>query len=167
MPDSSHRTDDNRRPLSHSFPPSAPPWSEVAELGEGTFRIRLGGSFAPQWLANLCRGLAERKLSIDRAHALRARNLSWLAELHVTALPGAPNPTNLPYIALTERNDDADTPPLSLSHYELVESADHGGTLRLTLEADDTLGLLGALLAQLALLVLAPIARRTACGCAT
>jgi hypothetical protein len=44
-----------------------------------------------------------------------------------------------------------------LDSYEVAETADHGGTLRLTLEAEDALGLLGSLLDELAQLSLFPL----------
>jgi hypothetical protein len=108
-------------------------------------------------MATLCTGLGERRLSIERAHATRARDWSWLAELHVIALAGAHDPVTLPYIALADADMDHPPLPLMLDRYELIESADHGGSLRLTLEAQDALGLLGSLLSSLATLLLFPI----------
>jgi UTP:GlnB (protein PII) uridylyltransferase len=134
-----------------------PAWSEVTDLGERKYRIRLGGFFGPAWMANLCKGMAEHRLSIDRAHAMRARNQSWMAELVVVALEGAADPRELPYVQVVESMDIGESTPLALVRYELEESRDHGGTLRLTLEADDTLGLLGSLLIQLADLLLYPV----------
>lgn len=132
-------------------------WSEVTPLGDGAFRIRIGGAFRPAWMATLCTSLSERRISIDRVHATRARDWSWLAELHVLALAGAHDPMTLPYVALADA-DVAHVPcPLRLDRYELIESGDHGGTLRLTLEAEDSLGLLGSLLTSLATLLLFPI----------
>lgn len=132
-------------------------WSEVTPLGDGAYRVRLGGAFRPAWMATLCTSLSERRISIDRVHATRARDWSWLAELHVVALNAAHDPMTIPYVALAEADVAHEIAPLRLDRYELIESADHGGTLRLTLEAQDSLGLLGSLLSSLATLLLFPV----------
>ena len=132
-------------------------WSEVTSLGDGAFRVRLGGAFRPAWMATLCTSLCERRISIDRVHATRARDWSWLAELHVVALAGAHDPMTVPYVALAEADVAHEPSPLKLDRYELIESGDHGGTLRLTLEAQDSLGLLGSLLSSLATFLLFPV----------
>jgi hypothetical protein len=134
----------------------APAWSEVTDLGESNYRIRLGGAFGSAWLANLCRGLASQRISIERAHAMRAPNRSWGAELHVCALPGAPHPEKLPLLQLVAA-EIQEIGKLEIDRYELTASTAHGGTLHLVIEAADTLGLLGSLLAQLAQLTLFPI----------
>jgi hypothetical protein len=132
-------------------------WSEVTPLGDGAFRVRLGGAFRPAWMATLCMSLSDRLISIDRVHATRARDWSWLVELHVIALAGAHDPTTVPYVALADADVTHEVCPLKLDRYELIESGDHGGTLRLTLEAEDSLGLLGSLLSSLATLLLFPV----------
>jgi hypothetical protein len=132
-------------------------WSEVAVIGPQLYRIRLGGAFRPMWMGALCNALAEHKLSIEIVHAARARDWSWVAELRVQALPGAPNPRNLHYVELAHAEAPHAPPPLALSRYTLEESESHGGALLLTIEAPDTLGLLGALLATLASVELFPI----------
>lgn len=146
---------------SGSVPPSASSqsrsWVEVTALVPRGHRVRLGGFFGPAFMANLCQGLAAQRISIERAHAMRARNGSWLVELHVQTLEGALDPSSLPYIALAESTRTHVDTQLTLDEYELVQSVDHGGTLKLTLEAADALGLLGALLAQIAGLSLFPI----------
>jgi hypothetical protein len=134
----------------------APAWSEVTDLGDSNYRIRLGGTFGSAWLANLCRGLASQRISIERAHAMRAPNRAWGAELHVCSLPGAPHPEQLPLLQLVAA-EIQELGQLELDRYELTASTAHGGTLHLVIEADDTLGLLGSLLAQLAHLSLFPI----------
>jgi hypothetical protein len=138
---------------SHSV---APGWTDVAALGHSTFRIRLGGQFGAAWLARFCRGLASQRISIQRAHAMRAPNRSWNAELHVLCLPGAPALSSVPLLQLTAAELPEPT-PLELTRYALTASTAHGGTLHLKVEAADTLGLLGSLLAQLATLQLHPI----------
>jgi hypothetical protein len=107
-------------------------------------------------MAALCNQLAHHRLSIDRAHARLTQN-AWIAELRLVSLPGAADPSGLPYDELIESDDAAPTATLSLDRYEVVETEDHGGTLRLTLEAEDALGLLGSLLDELAQLSLFPI----------
>src|SRR5690349_17333760 len=81
---------------------SQPAWSEVTPIADGRFRMRLGGFYGPSWMAQLCCTLAHHKLSIERAHALCARNQSWMAELTVLALPGAADPFTLPYARLCD-----------------------------------------------------------------
>lgn len=135
---------------------AAPAWSEVTDLGESNYRIRLGGTFGSAWLANLCRGLASQRISIQRAHAMQAPNRSWGAELHVCALSGAPHPEKLPLLQLVAA-EIQELARLELDRYELTASTAHGGTLHLVIEAADSLGLLGSLLAKLAQLSLFPI----------
>ena len=137
--------------------PSAqsPAWSEVTRLSDGSFRVRLGGSFGQGWLASLCRGLADKRISIERAHAMRTRNLSWIAEFTARPLEGAADPDRVPYLALAATPVVLDGPPLQLARYEVEPCFD--GTLKLAFEAKDALGLLGALLAKLAALGLYPV----------
>lgn len=139
-----------------SAPAPAAAWSEVSGLGASIYRIRLGGSFGAAWLVNLCRGLAAQRISIERAHAMRAPNQAWSAELHVLTLPGAPHPESLPIVELLAA-EVQELAPLELDRFQLTASTAHGGSLHLVIEAADSLGLLGALLAQLAKLSLFPI----------
>lgn len=156
---------DDAEPVTETAPISNRPalardgatWSEVTPLGGVAFRIRIGGAFRPAWMATLCTSLSDRCISIERVHATRARDWSWLAELHVVALQGAPDVVTLPYVALADADMPHHATPLQLDRYELIESGDHDGSLRLTLEAQDSLGLLGSLLASLATLLLFPI----------
>jgi len=126
-------------------------------VGDASYRIRLEGSFGPSWIASLCAELAGRRISIDRAHALRTTNQTWIAELNVNALPGAVNPLELAYVELAEAGAPDPRGPLALVSYDIEETSAHGGTLKLTIEAEDGLGLLGSLLSQLAMLFLFPI----------
>ncbi len=73
------------------------------------------------------------------------------------ALNGAHDPMTVPFVALADADVAHGPSPLKLDRYELIESGDHGGTLRLTLEAEDQLGLLGSLLSSLATLLLFPV----------
>lgn len=133
----------------------APAWSEVTPLSDGTFRVRLGGSFGQGWLASLCNGLAKRRISIERAHAMRTRNLSWIAEFTALILEGADDPDRVPYLALATTPVQLDGQALKLDSYQIEACFD--GTLKLSIEARDTLGLLGSLLDKLASLGLYPI----------
>ena len=68
------------------------------------------------------------------------------------------DPLSLDYAALAE--DDSEAPissNLVIDSYRLIESRDYGKSLMLTLEAPDSLGLLGALLVRLAQLDLFPV----------
>ncbi|MDB4989673.1 MAG: hypothetical protein JWN04_4851 [Myxococcaceae bacterium] len=137
--------------------PSDRAWSEVTQTSAGAYRIRLEGSFGPSWIASLCAELADRQISIDRAHATRTINQTWVAELNVLALPGAEDPLAIAYVELAESGAPDASDPLKLHGYTIEETGAHGGTLKLTLEAEDSLGLLGSLLSQLAMLFLFPI----------
>jgi hypothetical protein len=134
----------------------SPAWSDVTALSDTSYRLRLGGAFGSGWLARLCRGLASQRISIERAHAMRAPNDAWNVELHVDCLSGAAPVSGVPLLQLLAA-DAPESGPLELERYQLVPSTAHGGTLQLTIEAEDTLGLLGSLLAQLAKLGLYPI----------
>lgn len=137
--------------------PTQRAWSEVSQTGDASYRIRLEGPLGPAWIATLCAELAGRRLSIDRAHALRTVNQTWIAELNVIALAGADDPLTLPYVELAEAGAPDARAPLSLLSYQIEETNAHGGTLNLTIEAEDGLGLLGSLLSQLAMLFLFPV----------
>jgi hypothetical protein len=132
-------------------------WSEATELTKASFRVRLGGPFRGAWMASLSHHLAARHLSIDHTHARLTGAETWIAELHLVALAGAPDALHLDYIELAERAEPARAAPFGLDSYRLIESRDYGGTLMLTLEAADSLGLLGALLGALAELELFPV----------
>ena len=132
-------------------------WSEATELAPSSFRVRLGGPFRGAWLASLSCRLAERKISIDHVHARRTADYIWIAELHLRGSEHAQDPFGIDYAALAEETDISTKPVFVIDSYRLLESRDYGGTLMLTIEAPDSLGLLGSLLARLALLGLVPI----------
>jgi hypothetical protein len=132
-------------------------WSEATELSSANFRVRLGGPFRGAWLANLSSRLAERQISIDHVHARLTADDLWLAELHVLGLDQGQAPLDIDYVALAEETDISTKPAFVIDAYRLLESRDYGGTLMLTLEAPDSLGLLGSLLTRLALLGLVPV----------
>ena len=87
---------------STSFSRNGSAWSEVTALQEGSgqatgpdrgYRIRLGGMLRSTWMLGVCTGLASHNVSIDRAHARRlSHDGSWIAELHVIAMPGSSDP---------------------------------------------------------------------------
>lgn len=135
-------------------------WSEASELGSRSFRVRLGGRFRGAWLANLCCRLAEQHVSIDHVHARRTNDEIWIAELHLLGPMenvAAKDPLAIDYVALAEEPDARTKPVFVIDSYRLLESRDYGGSLMLTLEAPDSLGLLGSLLMRLSLLGLVPI----------
>jgi hypothetical protein len=141
-----------------SFAREGAAWSEITALGSDSYRIRLGGLLRPAWMLGVCSGLAKNNVSIDRAHARRlTHDASWIAELHVVALSGAPDPLKLPLITFAEVCQVEASAPISLRTYELIESTDHGGTLRLRFNAQDSVGLLGSLLAECNSLSLLPV----------
>jgi hypothetical protein len=110
-------------------------------------------------MATLGRGLAERRISIDQVHAKRGHDGSWVAELALVALEGSSDPRGISYIGLAGERAQVYTGgyALELDRYSLIDSGDYGGTLLLEFEAQDSLGLLGALLSSLAALGLFPI----------
>jgi len=133
-------------------------WSEATVLGPNEFRVRLGGLFTGAWMARLSTRLAERELSIDHIHARLTTDQIWIAELHLIRIAEGIDPLSLDFAALAE--DDGEGPisgNLAIDGYRLIESRDYGGSLMLTLEAPDSLGLLGALLVRLAQLQLFPV----------
>jgi hypothetical protein len=132
-------------------------WSEVTRLAGAAFRMRMGGPFRGAWLATLSHRLAERHISIDHTHARSSGGELWIAEFHLLALPGAPDLLTMDYIALAEAETTAQAAAFELDSYRLIESRDYGGTLMLTLETPDSLGLLGSLLGALAALDLHPL----------
>jgi len=132
-------------------------WSEATELADGSFRVRLGGPFRGAWMASLSCRLAALSVSIDHTHARLTGDQIWIAELHLLALPGAPAALGLDYITLAEQPEPDRAAAFEVDSYRLIESRDYGGTLMLTLEAADSLGLLGALLGGLAELELFPL----------
>jgi hypothetical protein len=147
----------NVTPARITLVPLERPWSEVTRTSERGYRIRLEGAFGPSWIASLCAELADRDISIDRAHAMRTLNQTWVAELNVVALADTEDPLAIPYVDLAEAGAPDASDPLALESYEIEETTAHGGTLKLTVEGPDSLGLLGSLLSQLAMLFLFPI----------
>lgn len=141
-----------------SFARDGAAWSEITALGDDNYRIRLGGLLRPTWMLGVCNGLAKNNVSIDRAHARRlTHDASWIAELHVVALADASDPLQLPLISFAESGPVEGSGPLALRSYDLIESTDHGGTLRLTFNAQDSVGLLGSLLLAFSSLSLLPV----------
>ncbi|MDB4986720.1 MAG: hypothetical protein JWN04_1898 [Myxococcaceae bacterium] len=134
--------------------------SEVLQTGVSSYRVRLAGWFAPSWIVPFCSELAARQLSIDSAHLLRKLDQTWVAELDLTALPAADDPLAVSYIELAGASAapaGMQAAPLRLARYSIEDPAEAGGTLHVTIEADDSLGLLGSMLAQLAVLSLFPM----------
>ncbi|MDB4987448.1 MAG: hypothetical protein JWN04_2626 [Myxococcaceae bacterium] len=127
------------------------------QTGETSYRIRLQGWFAPSWIVGLCAELARCRLSIVSGHVLRKVDQTWVAELEVDAEPEAVDPLTISYLDLTELVRDREVQPLCLIRYTVEETLAPGGALHVTIEADDTLGLLGSMLAELALLLLFPV----------
>ncbi len=133
-------------------------WFEVSKLEQTSFRIRMGGLVGSASMARLSRGLARRQISIVSVHAKLDHDDTWIAELHVESLPGGADPRSLVYVELADGDDDPLPSPLPpLVATDMAASPDHGGTLLLTVEAEDNLGLLGSLLAALAELSLFPV----------
>jgi len=132
-------------------------WSETTELSASNFRVRLGGPFRGAWLANLSCRLAESQISIDHVHARLTGDDMWIAELHVLGQGQGQGPLDIDYVALAAETDVSTKPAFIIDSYRLLESRAYGGTLMLTLEAPDSLGLLGSLLTRLALLGLVPV----------
>jgi hypothetical protein len=135
-------------------------WSETTELTQGNYRVRLGGPFRGAWLAHLSCRLAEQHISIDHVHARISGDQAWIAEMHLLRLHASDtdqDPLAIDYPALAEETDIRTKPVFVIDSYRLLSSRAYGGSLMLTLEAPDSLGLLGSLLTRLALLGLVPV----------
>lgn len=136
-------------------------WSRARATGVGTYRVDLGGPLRPGWMASLGLELASRNLSVDRASGRRGPKGVWSAQLDLVRLPNGSDPLTLSYVELAETGRTADTSvPLRLDRFTLTESEFHGGCIELDFEAQDSLGLLGRVLAELALHVLFPVVLR-------
>ncbi|HEX2676460.1 MAG TPA: hypothetical protein VHM19_07465 [Polyangiales bacterium] len=131
--------------------------SAVEILGARRYRVKLNGQFQPGWMAALCTGLGDRRLSIDQAHAVRGGDGGWQAQLELVALAGASDPLNVPYVELARSALSLPRAELQLSKQNVQPALHAGGALLVTLEARDSLGLLGSLLASFAGLMLFPI----------
>ena len=131
-------------------------WSEVTELAPSSFRVRLGGAFRGAWLAHLGGHLAARRISIDHIHARCESGDIWIAELHLLSIGDETDPLGIDYAALAQA-ESSSRAAFELTSYRLLDSRDYGGSLMLTLEAPDSLGLLGALLRSLSELGLFPV----------
>ncbi len=139
---------------------SSTTFSEVVSLGLGRYRVQLGGSFRPAWVATLCSELAARRISIDEAHARRGSDGVWLAQLQVVALSGAPDVELVPYVELAEMPIARVPSSFAIDAHRLESVPERADALLLSIEAPDSLGLLGSLLASLAALLLFPVEMR-------
>lgn len=150
--------DQDLTPPSHSDSRALVGTATSVETREGVTALRLEGFFRPAWMAGLCAGLAERGVSIARVDAT-ATDGWWRADL-VLHVPEDLDPAQLPYAELLEITPELSASGLRIDRYRMSESADHGGTLRLELDAHDSLGLLGRVLSFLAMLSLFPVSMR-------
>lgn len=135
--------------------------SRVRSIGAVRYRVELEGPLRPGWMTSLGLELAERDLSIERAVAKRDGGGLWSAEVDivqtVSSAPGN-HPLHLPYAHLAEQSRRAaSSEPFVLTSYTIIDSPLHGGCVELSFEAEDSLGLLGRVLSELALLVLFPV----------
>lgn len=128
------------------------------ETRDGVTSLRLEGFFRPAWMAGLCAGLSERGVSIARVDAT-AKDGWWRSDLWLH-VPADLDPAQIPYAELIEITPELQASDLRIERYRMAESADHGGTLRLELDARDSLGLLGRVLSFLAMLSLFPVSMR-------
>jgi uncharacterized protein (TIGR02265 family) len=127
----------------------------LTTLPQGGARAELQGYFKPAWMAGLCSGLAERSVSIQRAEATALAGL-WTATLELLPPVGL-DPDSIPFAALILLNPAVAPGSLRLERYRLSDSGEHGGTLRLELDAEDSLGFLGRILSLLAMHSLFPV----------
>ena len=131
--------------------------SSVIPLSALSARVRMEGYFKPTWMAGLCGGLSERHVSIERVHATRSADGAWHAELDVSP-PSTLDLASVPYVELADADFRTELGALQLESFQLTESDDHDGSLRLSFEAPDSLGLLGRVLGMLAMMGLFPVA---------
>jgi hypothetical protein len=110
----------------------------------------------PDWLANVCCGLAELGISVVMGHARRDASGWWRAHIDVDVAQARVDPETVDVASLaSECPDSRDSASLRLTALDLGRRED--GLLVLQLAARDELGLLGRLLHELSTLRLQPV----------
>jgi hypothetical protein len=110
----------------------------------------------PDWLANVCSGLAELGICVVMGHALRDAAGTWRAHLDVDVSRALVDPETVDVASLAvDRPAPRDAAPLRLTALDLGRRED--GLLVVQLAAPDELGFLGRLLHELAVLKLHPV----------
>jgi UTP:GlnB (protein PII) uridylyltransferase len=123
-------------------------------------RVSCAGFLAPNWLASLCAGLAERRASIVSVDA-RLTDTKWAATLELDAHKDF-DLDDSDFAKLLERPADFATDLPIIQSFELKDSAESGGSLQIDIQALDSVGLLARLLSTFAMLSLFPVAIRAA-----
>jgi hypothetical protein len=109
----------------------------------------------PDWLANVCCGLAGLGISVVTGHATHDAGGWWRAHLDVDVTRALVDPESVDVAALeAERQPARSTEPLRLTALDVARRED--GLLVVQLAAPDELGFLGRLLRELATLKLHP-----------
>lgn len=127
----------------------------VRQVGPGRSTVELDGAFRPGWLALLGMRLAERDVSVELVRAKRHENGRWHAELEVQSAPGT-SPNRIDYAALAVEDGRVDGAGLIIERFAVQRDPGRPGGVVLHVEAVDSLGLLGRLLATLSLAMLFP-----------
>ena len=127
------------------------------------YALALWGPLESGWADPLCRGLSRAGLSIRRGYA---RQLGpgppavWDARFDLERAAPSTDPMMLDYLELVARGRARSERPIELSEAVVVESAQHGGCLRIDLRGRDHAGFLGGVLERLSFLGLAPVEMR-------
>jgi hypothetical protein len=133
------------------------PGFEIRRAEERRFALRLWGRLHPGWSGSLSEGLSQSRVSVVSGFARKLGAMRWLSELELEALPGAPDPLLVDYLALASRPLPAGwRTAIDLGRFSIERSPKHGGSLFVEIEGQDDVGFLAALLVRFAFLSLFP-----------
>lgn len=138
--------------------PVSPAASPVRYLGVQQYQLQMEGRFDPGWICGLSHGLAERRINIIRAEALRGNGRNWQARLDLDFSLAAVAADEVDYQGLSKASAtvQALSDPLVLDDYQLERSSRCGGSLYLEASGPDRLGILSSLLNTFSLFSLFP-----------
>jgi len=128
----------------------------VESLGD-RYRLELRGDLRGGWADQLCRGLGESGIHIERGFARRIGDDQWRARFELERMPGGEDPLLVDVLDMAA----ADERPgvggeLGSFAHRIQRSAALGGSLFLEILGPDRSGLLGQLLERLTDLGLVP-----------
>ncbi len=138
--------------------PLSPAANSLRYLGVKQYQLSMEGRFDPGWICGLTHGLAERRINIIRAEALRGNGRNWQARLDLDFSLADVATDEVDYQALSKATAtvQALSNPLVLDDYQLERSSRCGGSLYLEASGPDRLGALSSLLNTFSLFSLFP-----------
>ena len=138
--------------------PVSPAANSLRYLGVKQYQLSMEGRFDPGWICGLTHGLAERRINIIRAEALRGNGRNWQARLDLDFSLANVGIDEVDYQALSKATAtvQALSNPLVLDDYQLERSSRCGGSLYLEASGPDRLGALSSLLNTFSLFSLFP-----------